>query len=270
MPIALVNGIRLHYDDTGGAGEPVVLVMGSGASGQAWHLHQVPALRAAGYRVITFDNRGIAPSDVCAEGFTIQDMVADLVGLLEVLGLSRCRLIGTSMGAYIVQELALLRPDLVQQAVLMATRGRTDVLRAALTRAEIELYDSGIEQPPLTHAVVQAMRNLSPRTLSNDVDIRDWLDIFELTSGVGPGERQQLALDPPPGRLVAYRSISVPVHVIAFQDDLVTPPELGREVAEAIPGASFETVAGCGHYGYLEDPESVNKGVMEFFRTVQP
>lgn len=270
MPIVPVNGIRLHYNDTGGPGEPVVLVMGSGASGRAWHLHQVPALTAAGYRVVTFDNRGIEPSDVCAEGFGIQDMVGDLAGLIERLGLGACRLIGTSMGAYIVQELALLRPDLVQQAVLMATRGRVDALRSALTRAEIELYDSGVAQPSLFHAVVQAMRNLSPRTLSNDADVRDWLDIFELTSGVGPGERVQLTLDPPPGRLVAYRNISVPVHVIAFQDDLVTPPELGREVSEAIPGASFETVAGCGHYGYLEDPETVNKSVVEFFRTVRP
>ncbi|MGW2332216.1 alpha/beta fold hydrolase [Streptomyces sp. NPDC001700] len=269
MTIAPINGIRLSYQDSGGTGEPVVMVMGSGATGRAWHLHQAPALVAAGYRVITFENRGIAPSDLCAEGFTVQDMVGDVIGLIGHLGLGSCRLVGTSLGSYVVQELALLRPDLVQQAVLLATRGRVDAMRRALTRAEIELYDSGVRLPPKFDAVVQVMRNLSPRSLLNDVEVSDWIEVLEATSGTGPGERVQLGIDPVPSRLGAYRNISVPCHVIAFQDDLVTPPELGREVAEAISGATFEVIPGCGHYGYLEDPDSVNKGIVEFFRTVR-
>ncbi|MFD3505730.1 alpha/beta fold hydrolase [Streptomyces sp. NPDC058678] len=268
MPIIPVNGINLNYTDSGGPGEPVVLVMGSGTSGRAWHLHQVPALTAAGYRVITFDNRGIPPTDVCAEGFTVQDLVRDLVGLIEHLELGACRLVGTSMGAYVVQELALLHPQLVRQTVLMATRGRVDAMRRALSAAEIELYDSGVVLPPRFDAVVQAMRNLSPRTLADDVSVSDWLDVLEATSGTGPGERVHMTLDPEPARLDAYRGISVPCHVIAFQDDLVTPSELGREVAEAIPRATFELIAGCGHFGYLEDPEAVNKSIVEFFRQV--
>lgn len=268
MPLVSVNGINLNYDDSGGAGEPVVLVMGSGASGRAWHLHQVPALTDAGHRVITYDNRGIPPTDVCAEGFTVHDLVRDLAGLIEHLGLGACRLVGTSMGAYVVQELALARPELVRQAVLMATRGRVDAMRRALTAAEIELYDSGTTLPARFDAVVQAMRNLSPRSLSDDAAVSDWLDVLEATSGSGPGECVHMTLDPVPARLDAYRAITVPCHVIAFQDDLVTPPGLGREVAEAIPGASFEEIPGCGHFGYLEDPDAVNKSVVEFFRQV--
>ncbi len=56
----------------------------------------------------------------------------------------------------------------------------------------------------------------------------------------------------------------MPCQVIAFADDLVTPPHLGREVADAIPGAVFELIEGCGHYGYLEDPAAVNKAVVQF------
>lgn len=268
MAVVPVNGISLNYEDSGGPGEPVVLVMGSGASGRAWHLHQVPALTAAGFRVVTFDNRGIPPTDVCAEGFTVRDLAEDVIGLVEYLGLGPCRLVGTSMGAYVVQELALLRPALVRQAVLMATRGRVDAMRRALTAAEIELYDSGVELPRRFDAVVQAMRNLSPRSLSDDTAVRDWLDVLEVTSGTSPGERVHMTLDPEPGRLDAYRNITVPCHVIAFQDDLVTPPELGREVADAIPGATFEALAGCGHFGYLEDPSAVNKSIVEFFRRI--
>jgi pimeloyl-ACP methyl ester carboxylesterase len=264
MPVVTVNGIRLNYEDAG-SGEPVILIMGTGGRGSAWHMHQAPALTDAGYRVITFDNRGTPLSDECAEGFTVQDMADDVAALIEVLRLPRVRLVGTSLGAYVAQELALLRPELIHQMVLMATRGRSDTMRSAMARAELELYDSGLELPPGFHAVVKAMQFLSPRTLDDDAAMADWLDLFEMTMQQGPGLRAQLALEPMPDRLEAYREIAVPCHVIAFADDVVTPPSAGRELAEAIPAASFELVEGAGHYGYLERPETVNDSVLKFF-----
>lgn len=270
MTVATVNGIRINFDDTGGPGEPVLLIMGSGGSGRAWHLHQVPALVSAGFRVITFDNRGIPPSDVCPEGFTIEDLVADTAGLIEHLDLGPCRIVGQSMGAHVAQELAVARPELVAQLVLMATRARTDALRGALARAELELDDSGVRLPAAYEAVVQAMQNLSPRTLNDDTLIRDWLDIFELTQTSGPGHRAQLGLDIMPDRRAAYQQISAPCRVIAFADDLISPVALGREVANTIPIADFEVISNCGHYGYLEDPAAVNQSIIEFFRLVAP
>jgi pimeloyl-ACP methyl ester carboxylesterase len=265
MSTATVNGITISYRDTG-SGDPVVLVMGTGSGGRVWDLHQVPELVAAGFRVVTYDNRGIPPTDVCADGFTIDDLAADLAGLIDLLGLAPCRLIGTSMGAWIVQELVLARPDLARQVVLMATRARSDQLRTTLAQAEIELHDKGVVLPPAYAAAIQALQNLSPSTLDDDAKVRDWLDIFELSPGGGPGLRAQLALDPMPDRRAAYARIRTPCHVIAFADDLVTPPHLGAEVARAIPGASFETIANTGHYGYLEDPAAVNKSILGFFQ----
>ena len=265
MPSARINGIRLHYEDTG-AGEPVVLVMGRGAGGRVWHLHQVPALVDAGHRVITFDNRGIPPTDECPEGFTVDDLVADAAGLAEHLGLAPCRFVGVSMGAYVVQELMLARPRLVRQGVLMATRGRTDVLRAAMSRAERALHDSGSEQPAAYAAWIRALQNLSPATLDDDRQIQDWLQLFEFSPQFnGPGVRAQLDLDVPDGRLAAYRSIGVPCLVVGFADDVVLPPHLGREVADAIPGARYQEIKGCGHYGYLERPDELNRVLLEFF-----
>ncbi|MGA4846194.1 alpha/beta fold hydrolase [Streptomyces sp. G5(2025)] len=271
MPVLTVNSIKLNYYDNAPPGKngstpTVLLVMGSGGSGRAWHLHQVPALVAAGFRVISFDNRGIAPSDECPEGFGIDDLVADTAALIEGLRIGPCLVAGISMGSHIAQELALTRPDLVDRMVLMATRARPDVLRDALTRAEMELYDRGVELPAAYGAVIQAMQNLSPRTLDNDQQARDWLDMLELTRASGPGHRAQLAVGAMPDRRAAYRGIRAATRVIAFQDDLIAPPGLGREVAEAIPGAEFEVVPDCGHYGYLESPDTVNKSIVEFLR----
>ncbi|WP_446045731.1 alpha/beta fold hydrolase [Streptomyces olivaceus] len=265
MAWATVNNIRVHYESHG-AGEPVLMVMGSGSRGRVWQLHQVPALTAAGYRVITFDNRGIPPTDECADGFTVDDMVADTAALIEYLGLGPCILVGTSMGAQIVQELALSRPALVKKAVLMATRGRADALRRAMAEAEIELYESGVRLPPRYDAVIRATQNLSPRTLADPQQVGDWLDLFEMSAPASPGDRVHMGFSAMPDRRAAYRDISRPCRVISFADDMITPPHLGREVAEAIPGASFELIAGCGHYGYLEDPDTVNKAIIEFIR----
>lgn len=245
------------------------MIQGTGGSHNVWHLHQVPALTAAGYRVITFDNRGMPPSSECPEGFTVPDMVGDVVGLVERLGLGPCRVVGTSLGAHVAQELALARPDLLRQVVLMATRGRVDRTRAALTRAECELHDAGVVLPPRYRAVVRALHNLSPRTLADDHAMADWLDLFELAPPGGAGVRAQNELSKMENRLRAYAAIEVPCHVLAFADDLITPASLGREVADAIPGATFEEIADCGHYGYLEDSAAVNKSIIEFFSQPQ-
>ncbi|MFF9850141.1 alpha/beta fold hydrolase [Streptomyces litmocidini] len=269
MGVATVGGVRLHYDVAGPAGgEPVVLVMGAGGRGRAWHLHQVPALVAAGHRVITYDSRGVPPSDPGEAGLTVGDLAADLAALIEHLDAGPCRLVGTSLGAHVVEELLLTRPELATAAVLMATRGRDDRLRAAAARAEIELLDSGIALPRRYHAALQAIQNLSPHTLDDDIEVSDWLSVFEQSSSTGPGLRHQLAITPAPGRLAAYAAITTPCLVLAFADDLVTPPHLVAEVAEAIPGAVHRLITRAGHYGYLERPEEVNRQILEFFRRV--
>ncbi|HEX2300752.1 MAG TPA: alpha/beta hydrolase [Pseudonocardiaceae bacterium] len=264
MPVVELNGIQLSHQVTG-SGELVVLVMGTGSPGRVWQLHQVPALVAEGYRVATFDNRGIPPSDPGADGMTIDDMVDDTAALIEYLG-GRARVVGTSLGARIVQELALSRPDLVSQAVLMAAHGRTEPVQSMLSAGERALHDAGIELPATYHAALTALQNLSPRTLNDPAVIQDWLDVFEFSgSRISAGERAQLELAEFPNRLADYARISVPCLVIGFADDLMIPPLLGREVAEAIPSARYEEVEGCGHYGYLERPAVINDLILKFF-----
>ena len=96
MTVATINGIPINYQ-VKGDGDLVVLIMGTGSPGRVWDLHQTPALVAAGYRVCTFDNRGIAPSGESLGGITMPDMVADTAGLIEHLGGGPAHVIGTSM-----------------------------------------------------------------------------------------------------------------------------------------------------------------------------
>ncbi len=132
----------LAYDDRG-KGDPVLFIAGRGGAGRMWHLHQVPEFQRAGYRCITFDNRGIGATEN-EDGFGTAEMVADTAELIEKLDAGPALIVGVSMGAYIAQELMLARPELVRASVLMATRGRQDHAREFFRGAERELYDAGI------------------------------------------------------------------------------------------------------------------------------
>lgn len=264
MPTTRINGILLDHDRTG-SGPPVLMIMGSGAAKSAWHLHQVPALVAEGFEVVTFTNRGIPPSGG-DPGFTLGDMAADTIGLIEHLGIGPCSIVGMSLGARVAREVARTRPDLVSRLVLVAPRGRLDRMRAAGNAAEIALADSGVTLPPRYRAVMRAVQNLSPRTLADDQRIADWLDIFELAVTDGPGVRTQLDLSAVEDRLEDLTGITASCRVIAFADDIVAPPHLAEEIAKTLPRADCHVVPHCGHYGYLERPDQVNRLITEFLR----
>lgn len=256
--------VNLAYDDRG-TGEPVLFIAGRGGAGRTWHLHQVPQFLRAGYRTITFDNRGIGAT-AGAEGFGTEQMVADTAALIEKLGLDKVRVVGVSMGSFIAQELMLQRPELVSQAVLMATRGRQNVARDFFRSADRELADSGIELPAAYDAKVRLMESFSPKTLDNDDAVRDWIAMFTMWPTVAtPGLRCQQNVGPQGNRLPAYRSITTPVLVMGFADDIVLPPHLGREVADAIPGGRYVEIPDTGHLGFIERPQDVNEALLTYF-----
>ncbi|WP_406229320.1 alpha/beta fold hydrolase [Nocardia sp. NBC_01009] len=264
MSIAIVNGIRLSHHVVG-EGPLVLLIMGSGSPGRVWRTYQVPALVAAGFRVATVDNRGIAPSEEGADGITLDDLVADSAALIEYLG-APAHVVGTSLGALVAQDLALEHPELVDHAVMMATAGRPHPMLLALNAGEAALHDQDIRLPPQYAAAIKATLNLSPRTLEDPEAAEHWLDMFEFSASAtaAPGVRAQLDIDYSRNRLPDYTRITTPSLIIGFTDDQLAPPMYCREVAAAIPGARYVEIDRCGHLGYLERPEEVNRVVIDF------
>ncbi|MEU0213327.1 alpha/beta hydrolase [Streptomyces canus] len=262
MPFVKTNGIQLAYQRSG-HGEPVLMIMGSSASGRVWTMHQTPALNRAGYETVTFDNRGVPPSDAPAGDYSIAEMVADTRGLIEELDLGPCHLVGSSMGSMIAQELALGWPHLVRSAVLIATRSRTDAFRRAQAEADRELRESGVRLPPKYSATRTVLEMLSPATIDDDAAVAMWLEMFELSSGNNVSG-QSAAVTALGDRGAALAGITAPCRAIAFADDRVCPPHLVAEVAQRIPDCDLVTIPHCGHIGYLERPEAVNAAIIEF------
>ena len=256
--------MNLAYDDRG-SGDPVLFIAGRGGAGRTWHLHQVPAFLRAGYRAITFDNRGIGATEQAAD-FGIEQMVADTAALIEKLDAAPARIVSLSMGSYIAQELMLARPELVRSAVLMATRGRHDRTREFFNTAERDLAEAGVELPASYDAKVRLLESFSPKTLNDDAAVRDWIDMFTMWPiKPTPGLHAQTEVRPQDNRLPAYRSITTPALVIGFGDDVALPPHLGREVADALPNGRYLEIPDAGHLGFIEKPQEVNAAALEFF-----
>ena len=112
------GAIELHYEDHG-TGTPVVLIHGYPLSGRAWD-RQVPALLAAGHRVITYDRRGFGNSGQPATGYDYDTFAADLNALLDTLDLRDAVLVGHSMGTgEVTRYLGTYGSSRVAKAVLM-------------------------------------------------------------------------------------------------------------------------------------------------------
>jgi non-heme chloroperoxidase len=124
MPHATVGqennaGIEIYYEDHS-AGQPVVLIHGYPLSGRAWD-RQVPALLAAGHRVITYDRRGFGQSSQPATGYDYDTFAADLAALLDHLDLHDAVLVGHSMGTgEVTRYLAAYGPARVAKGVLIS------------------------------------------------------------------------------------------------------------------------------------------------------
>src|SRR5690242_18695701 len=107
MPYAQIAGTRIYWEEHG-SGEPLLMIMGLGAS-LDWWFRMLPVVSRR-YRSIVFDNRGVGRSDPAPGPYTIPQMAADAAAVLDAAGVTRAHVLGVSMGGIIAQEFALQYP----------------------------------------------------------------------------------------------------------------------------------------------------------------
>lgn len=267
------NGIDLEVEDTGGEDRPVVLlIMGLGMQLIVWPQAWVQGLVDAGYRVIRFDNRDIGLSrhfdelgipNLLWEGFkhriglpvrapyTLHDMAADALGLLDALGVAQAHVVGASMGGMIAQRVALAAPDRVLSLTsLMSSSGarwlpgpKPQVLQALFSRpkepSEATLAD---------HYVKLFQLIGSPGFPTDEATLRERvLQGIRRSHHPAGTLRQMAAMAADTARAEELRGLQVPTLVVHGIDDPLVPFACGRDTAERIPGARLVGVHGMGH-----------------------
>jgi len=272
MPTVDLENVTIAYDVTGEpAAPPVVLVAGCGGPAAGWFAI-VPALIAAGYRVVTFDNRGMAPSSSPPAPYAVADFVADTLGLCDHLGIERASFAGHSMGGWVAETLALEHPDRVRAAAFLGSCNVATAWEKAITTVERDLARLDHDLPPLFYAT-ETLRYLPNSELQHDAVVDGWLSLIgDLPVWPNPGRLGQyeacLAWSLDERRSEAWPSIRVPCLVLAFEHDVDSPPERAREAAGLIPGARYEELAGASHLAPFTHPAEVANALVDFFASV--
>jgi 3-oxoadipate enol-lactonase len=258
------NGQELYYE-VHGEGPALVLVMGIGYDSSLWTLAQVPALSTL-FRVVIVDNRDAGRSAKASHPYSIADMADDLAGLLDALGIQRTHLLGLSMGGMIALEFALRHADRLDRLVLAGTGAAP--ARSAIDPIQIWSWVKANDTTGKVFGGQQFTSLFSTAFLRNPEAVQDTTALLASNpypmspEAYGRQAEAYLQFDVL-GRLGA---ITAPTLVVVGEQDLVTPPWIAREVAEAIPGARFEVIRGDGssHVLPIERPDDFNRLVSDF------
>ena len=256
-----VNGLRLVGDDSG-QGDPLLFVHAFPLNRRMW-APQVEALSDR-YRCLTVDLRGFGESDAPSGPYSLDEMAADLVGVLDALQLDRVTLVGLSMGGYIAFAFWRRAADRLRALVLADTRAGAD---SAAIRASREALAQQAElegQAPVVAS--QLPRLLSPAA---SADLRQWVsDMIEEGTPQGvAGALRAMAARPDAGAILPQ--IACPVLVMAGADDVVTPAAEMAAMAKQLPATPFQVLAGAGHLANLEAAEGFNAALRTFMGTLK-
>ena len=272
------NGIAIEVEDSGAgaSGEQrpaVLLIMGLGMQLVAWPPQFVRALVDAGYRVIRHDNRDIGLSQhfdhlgvpnlvwtslrhrlglpIHNLPYSLQDMAADAVGVLDALGIGAAHVVGVSMGGMIAQRVALGAPARVLSLTsIMSSSGARGLpqARLAVQRVLLSKPASAAVQDVLAHYVHLYQTIGSPGFPLTEEEMRARI-LFGYQRSFHPvgTMRQMVAIVADDERAAALGGIRSPTLVLHGRADPLVPFACGEDTARRIPGARLVGIDGMGH-----------------------
>ncbi len=272
MPSVKANGITIEYEEFGRPNaRPMLLIMGLGAQMILWDEEFCEMLADRNHRVIRFDNRDVGKStwfdhlgvpDVLSAvtgammgapvtgPYTLSDMAADTVGLLDALGIERAHVVGASMGGMIAQTLAIEYPRRVASLTsIMSSTGNPDVSQPRPEALAALLGPLPTNRDEAVDSIVRFFRVVgSPGFPFDEQRVRDGAALA-FDRGFNPlGVARQLVASLASGsRTAALRSVRVPALVIHGKNDPLIPLAGGEDTAAALPRAELLVIDGMGH-----------------------
>jgi pimeloyl-ACP methyl ester carboxylesterase len=261
VPELTLDDVTLNYDQSG-AGPDIVWLAAGDHPGSNWRRWQVPAFEP-GWRNTTYDARGVGKTGSrSASPWTIEVHAADLARLIEATCTPPVALVGLSMGSLIAVQLAHDRPDLVRCAAAMGTCVRKTGFILEWEKAEIALRRDGGSLPADFATAHYALCYYPAEVLGDDelwAELRSFIaGDFEARDGAMLAAQWQACLDFDSSELLPRTT--VPIHAIAFSEDVQTPPQRVRQVAELAVDGHFHLLEGLGHgSAFGHRPDEVNR-----------
>lgn len=270
MTAILANKIELEYESFGREADPaILLIMGLGGHLTRWNLELCDLLVARGYRVIRFDNRDCGLSTHFSDApvpdlralqngqpvtlpYTLDDLVADSVGLLDALGIKQANVAGASMGGAIAQLAAANYPERVISLTSIMSSSGNPALPAPTPAAATALFAPLPRQRDRESIVADSIARYetleSPAYPTERGRLRQlFADEYERNFDPRGVARQLAALIANGDRRSLLQTITAPSVVLHGAADQLIPLACGEDVARNIPNAELRIIDGMGH-----------------------
>ncbi|HET7531395.1 MAG TPA: alpha/beta fold hydrolase [Mycobacteriales bacterium] len=260
MPVVESDDASLWWDSRGEGEPPLLLIQGLGYTADMWHrvIHGLASQR----RVVVFDNRGVGRSSVPEPPWTVEQMADDAIAVLDAAGGGAAYVFGVSMGGLIAQEVALRHPDRVLRLVLGCTHpGGREAARMDPDAAAM-LMD---REPKSAREAVEASLpfiyapTTSPADIDADVEVRLR---YPLRGKAYWGQLD--AMRRHRGTFDRLGQITAPTLVLHGDADRLVQPANATLLADAIPGARLEWIAGASHVFWTDQPEATVQMLNQF------
>lgn len=270
------RGLRFHLAEAGEGDDVVLCLHGWPQHWYEWR-HLLPRLAEAGHRAIAMDLRGFGWSDAPADGYEKENLAADVLAVLDELGLGRVKLIGHDWGGWIGYLLGLRAPERFERYLALGILTPWVSERAMVTNAWRFLYQPLVASPVLGYRL-HTGGSLVPKVLYGASAVRSAWDretVAIFTDNLAEPDRARacvqmyrtfLLREQPEiarGRYARQR-LSVPtLHVHGAEDPL--PARMLAGTQRHAENLKIELVDGCGHFVADEMPDLVAERAISFF-----
>jgi pimeloyl-ACP methyl ester carboxylesterase len=265
MPYVTTAGTKIYWEEHG-KGDPLLLIMGLGATLEWWQ-RLIPVL-APRYRTIVYDNRGAGRSDVPPGPYSIPAMAEDAAAVMDAAGIASAHVFGASMGGMIAQELALNHPSRVRSLILGCTAcgGPQSVPAEKAVRAALTARSTMTPEDAMWAMAPYIFDASTPRErVAEDIAIRLAATVtndgyFAQLQGIRAwsGTHDRLA------------GLAMPTLVIHGETDQLVPGENGRIIAKAIPGARLAMIPHASHIFFTDQLHAATQAILTFLDAPAP
>ena len=259
------DGIRLHYEVIGRSSAPAVLmIQGLGADKHGWDMQRL--VLAAKYRVVALDNRGAGRSDKPFGTYTLEQMAADAISVLDAAGIERAPIVGASMGGAITQIVGLKYPERVISRTLACTACRNHPWRRELLQGWATV---ATERGMGAMAGEAARWVIGPRSFRRLLPTFGWLGPLAMGRTAHAFVAQVKAiLDVDESVSELLETVDIPTLVMVGNQDILTPRGDSEEIAERMPNAELVVISGAAHGFMVEHASTFNRVLLEFLGRV--
>jgi 3-oxoadipate enol-lactonase len=258
------DGTTIAYEAFGRAErEPLLLIQGLGMDARGWALQRVPLGRR--FRCFGVDNRGVGGSSGAPKPFSLEQMAADALAVLDAEGIERAHVMGASMGGAIAQIVGVRYPDRVRSLVLACTSCRHHEWRREL----FEEWAAAVLERGMSALAGEGLQWLIGPRLQRRFGV--WINLLaRIVLQATPenfAAQVHAILDMNDDVRFELETVRAPTLVITGSQDLLTPLGDAEELAELIPKVRHFELRGAAHGLMVEAPNSFNRAVLSFLQT---